>query len=185
MLVSLFREQCSPLPKALGLRSNQGRVQQSTTTTAELALAYCTGLNNTPSFAVDTDHMGLACQVQTFSGSTATHSSHRRFDASTSFDGSASLHQHCCRPFSCRRAPQTFRSGPFRPSPTHSRFARCLVRASGSGDSPQESSQTTMSPEEAYELLGVRESANFEQIMTAKKNLVNKAGNNQDRKTQV
>ena len=42
-----------------------------------------------------------------------------------------------------------------------------------------------MSPEEAYQLLGVRESANFEQIMTAKKNLVNKAGNNQDRKTQV
>lgn len=59
------------------------------------------------------------------------------------------------------------------------------MRASGSGDSPQESSQMTMSPEEAYELLGVRESANFEQIMTAKKNLVNKAGNDQDRKTQV
>lgn len=59
------------------------------------------------------------------------------------------------------------------------------MRASGSGDSPQESSQMTMSPEEAYELLGVRESANFEQIMTAKKNLVNKAGNDQVRKTQL
>lgn len=42
-----------------------------------------------------------------------------------------------------------------------------------------------MSPEQAYQLLGVRESANFEQIMTAKKNLVNKAVNDKERITQV
>ena len=42
-----------------------------------------------------------------------------------------------------------------------------------------------MSPQEAYELLGVKEGANFEQIMSAKNKLVSKAGNNESRRTQV
>ena len=42
-----------------------------------------------------------------------------------------------------------------------------------------------MSSQEAYDLLGVKEGANFEQIMSAKNKLVSKAGNDQSRKTQV
>lgn len=129
-------------------------------------------------------HMGLACHSQSLSSSSVC-CTHWRSDALTSCVAPSSSQPRQCCPFAFRRAPQPFRSDPFRSSSNRSRFARCLMRASGSGDSPQESSQMTMSPEEAYELLGVRESANFEQIMTAKKNLVNKAGNDQDRKTQV
>ena len=93
--------------------------------------------------------------------------------------------QTCCHSLLARPSSLTFRSGTLKACPSRGKIARCIVRASSGGDNPQESSQTTMSPEEAYQLLGVRESANFEQIMTAKKNLVNKAGNNQDRKIQV
>lgn len=42
-----------------------------------------------------------------------------------------------------------------------------------------------MSPQEAYDLLGVKESSSFDQIMSAKNKLVSKAGNDQSRKTQV
>lgn len=42
-----------------------------------------------------------------------------------------------------------------------------------------------MSSQEAYDLLGVKEGANFEQIMSAKNKLVSKAGNDQSRKTQL
>lgn len=49
----------------------------------------------------------------------------------------------------------------------------------------EESSQTAMSSQEAYDLLGVKEGASFDQIMSAKNKLVSKAGNDQSRKTQV
>lgn len=42
-----------------------------------------------------------------------------------------------------------------------------------------------MSPQEAYDLLGVKEGASFEQIMSAKNKLVSKAGNDQGLKTQL
>lgn len=42
-----------------------------------------------------------------------------------------------------------------------------------------------MSPQEAYNLLGVGEDTKFEQIMSIKNRLVNKAGNDADRKSQV
>lgn len=49
----------------------------------------------------------------------------------------------------------------------------------------EESSQTAMSSQEAYDLLGVKEGASFDQIMSAKNKLVSKAGKDQSRKTQV
>lgn len=42
-----------------------------------------------------------------------------------------------------------------------------------------------MSSQEAYDLLGVKEGASFDQIMSAKNKLVSRAGNDQSRKTQV
>lgn len=42
-----------------------------------------------------------------------------------------------------------------------------------------------MSSQEAYDLLGVKEGASFDQIMSAKNKLVSKAGKDQSRKTQV
>lgn len=42
-----------------------------------------------------------------------------------------------------------------------------------------------MSSQEAYDLLGVKEGASFDQIMSAKNKLVSRAGNDQSRKTQL
>ncbi|DBA76233.1 TPA: hypothetical protein ACH3X1_009954 [Trebouxia sp. C0004] len=42
-----------------------------------------------------------------------------------------------------------------------------------------------MSPQEAYELLGVEENTKFEQIMSVKNKLVSKAGNDVGRKSQL
>lgn len=130
-------------------------------------------------------HMGFACHAQHMSSRALTCSSHKQSPSSCHGATSCISHQKC---FCQSPARQTFRQKRSRTfSSISSRRTRstCTVRASSGGDSPQDSPQTAMSPEEAYQLLGVRESANFDQIMIAKKNLVSKAGNDQDRKTQV
>ena len=92
--------------------------------------------------------------------------------------------QTCAYVLAGRHAPQAFGSGPQRSPRPFARSRSCQIRAS-SGDSPQESSQTAMSPQEAYELLGVEENTKFEQIMSIKNKLVSKAGNDAGRKSQV
>ena len=92
--------------------------------------------------------------------------------------------QTCPYVLAGRHAPQAFGSGPQRSPRPFARSRSCQIRAS-SGDSPQESSQTAMSPQEAYELLGVEENTKFEQIMSIKNKLVSKAGNDAGRKSQV
>ena len=92
--------------------------------------------------------------------------------------------QTCVYVLAGRHAPQAFGSGPQRSPRPFARSRSCQIRAS-SGDSPQESSQTAMSPQEAYELLGVEENTKFEQIMSIKNKLVSKAGNDAGRKSQV
>ena len=92
--------------------------------------------------------------------------------------------QTCAYVLAGRHAPQAFGSGPQRSPRPLARSRSCQIRAS-SGDSPQESSQTAMSPQEAYELLGVEENTKFEQIMSVKNKLVSKAGNDAGRKSQV
>ena len=51
------------------------------------------------------------------------------------------------------------------------------------GDS--EASQTSMTTDEAMEILGVKEGSGFEVILSAKNRLLRKAGNDKDKKTQV
>ena len=98
---------------------------------------------------------------------------------------STALSQNCCHASASRLAPQAFRSGPYPSNRSARRAKLCRTKASGGGEGPQESSQTAMSPQEAYDLLGVKESSSFDQIMSAKNKLVSKAGNDQSRKTQV
>ena len=78
--------------------------------------------------------------------------------------------------------PQAFRSGPGPWQRPANRSRTCRVKASSGSE---ESSQTAMSSQEAYDLLGVKEGASFDQIMSAKNKLVSKAGKDQSRKTQV
>ena len=97
-----------------------------------------------------------------------------------------------CRQFHrCRHAPVSkhmqapFRSSTHRSHGPADRSKSCRAKASSGGDGPQDSPQIAMSPQEAYDLLGVKEGASFEQIMSAKNKLVSKAGNDQGLKTQV
>ena len=93
--------------------------------------------------------------------------------------------QSCQRILTGKHAFQAFGLGPQRSSILRPRLRSCQVRASSGGDSPQESPQTAMSPQEAYNLLGVGEDTKFEQIMSVKNKLVSKAGNDAGRKSQV
>ena len=132
--------------------------------------------------------MAVACQAQTVAElSSATHQS--RFTRSRIPVQSA---EPRCRQFHrCRHAPVSkhiqapFRSSTHRSHGLADRSRSCRAKASSGGDGPQDSPQIAMSPQEAYDLLGVKEGASFEQIMSAKNRLVSKAGNDQGLKTQV
>lgn len=131
-------------------------------------------------------HMAFTCQTITELLLRTPHSSSVRLQRCVHkahvFQGQP---QACCHFLVSRHAPQAFRSAPHQSNTVVNRRISCRIRASSSGESPQESPQTAMSSQEAYDLLGVKEGANFEQIMSAKNKLVSKAGNDQSRKTQV
>lgn len=88
----------------------------------------------------------------------------------------------CCHGTVHKSGPQAFRSGPGPRQWPANKSRACRVKASSGSE---ESSQTAMSSQEAYDLLGVKEGASFDQIMSAKNKLVSKAGKDQSRKTQV
>jgi hypothetical protein len=83
---------------------------------------------------------------------------------------------------SCVKANPWLASSDPRPTCYACTPRNCRTRASSNDSEPQIS---TMSTDQAYEVLGVKEGTGFEQILTTKNKLLSKAGNNADRQTQV